>query len=1450
MIAVPGRHRFVLAIGLLLWLIVPLPIQAQGLPSQTWPAGTYLSHWNHGGRIVTFHNGYLYLGATDNQHTTVYDISNPASPALIHNFQVGANGHTWYKIGNAFWRTYWNPELGNADVPAPFADLSDMLNWSPFTGSVHDFPFVQPPLTWPGNWLPTYPHVFAERIYDARLGWWPPVADRNLQAESGINGSNRWRLGNLLFFTPGDDQSGMAVFDIGDPANPVLLSTLTGNIRQYTNAWQIWRHYVVLMNGDNENGPGGNANALLIDISDPGNLSISATIPYDDLPGRYVHFQDRYAFAGRFGRGTKFNMETLQVERVFTPPTGGFGDFQWIPLGHLLLVSSSETNASRSYLFSHQDGLDVTPPSVGYHLPVDGAINQPLTTVIGLVINEVLDSTTVNDQTIQVRPLGGEPIAGVVMDTNYDVINWVPVQPLLPETTYEVRVVAGGIHDVAGNPIEQHLFHFSTGDQIGGAEPLELSELAFNPDTPISTGQMLAMSINATGGEGSLEYRWSPGDGAAQGPWQASHEFSHVYAEPGTFVVQVQVRDQGSQLQARTRRVVVNPASGAARPTRSDSIAVDGANRRVWVVNPDHGSVARLHADSLAFEFEQAVCANPQSLSLDSQQRPWVAGAGAPRIIRLDPNNGQITLAVPTGRGTKPVAIVFGPDGLTGFASLAGSAEVLRFDTSGGISARLPVGPQPHALAVTAAADRLLISRLVSDSDSHGSIVEVALPSMTLGPEIALPIDSTSPDSGTAGRGLPNYLAALALAPNDQRLFYVAKKDNILRGQWREGSDLSFETSVRVMLGSVDTGTGSELLDRRMDLDDSSLALGLAPSPGGAHLFVALAGNHRMIAVDPWQGQELQRLDIGFTPRGLAVDELTGRVFVRNDLDRSVSVVDASGLIMQGLANMSEIDVIPTTVNEVLSPDILAGKRVFWNAEDPRMGQDGYMSCASCHLDGGSDGRVWDFTQQGEGLRRTVALTGRAGMGHGFIHWSANFDEIQDFEIQIRNLFAGTGFVAPAHYQPDPLGPPMAGLSADLDALAAYISSLDQFGDSPYRQADGSLSPAGQLGAQIFNERGCQSCHTGSAFSDSDQGLMHDVGTLAASSGQRLGAPLTGLDTPTLRGLWQGGPYLHDGRAVDLHAVLIDHNPDDAHGAVSGLTSTEIDHLVAYLLELDDAAAAPAGSGLALSWLEPPHGASFPENATVELAVSVDLQNLERIEFLADGELIGSRTSPPWATAWSGGHGAFWVQARAVHGSGLSSLTRPVQLQFGSCSGPSGVLYQKWNGIPGTAVTDLTGHADFPDHPSEEWLLDDWFEGPTNIDDHYGARLSGWLCPPSTGLYRFWIASDDNGSLRLAPSADPEQAVEIAFHTGWTSPREWTKFPSQQSAQIWLEAGRAYWIEALMKEGGGGDNIAVGWQLPDGTLERPIEARHVLRAPLPAPSNPYLLFQDRFQLPR
>lgn len=85
---------------------------------------------------------------------------------------------------------------------------------------------------------------------------------------------------------------------------------------------------------------------------------------------------------------------------------------------------------------------------------------------------------------------------------------------------------------------------------------------------------------------------------------------------------------------------------------------------------------------------------------------------------------------------------------------------------------------------------------------------------------------------------------------------------------------------------------------------------------------------------------------------------------------------------------------------------------------------------------------------------------------------------------------------------------------------------------------------------------------------DPGEPLLHEVGTPGAGSGQRLGGPVAGIDTPTLHGLRHSAPYVHDGSAATLRDVLTTRNPGDAHG-VGGLSAAEIDDLVQYLLSLD-----------------------------------------------------------------------------------------------------------------------------------------------------------------------------------------------------------------------------------------------------------------------------------------
>jgi len=142
------------------------------------------------------------------------------------------------------------------------------------------------------------------------------------------------------------------------------------------------------------------------------------------------------------------------------------------------------------------------------------------------------------------------------------------------------------------------------------------------------------------------------------------------------------------------------------------------------------------------------------------------------------------------------------------------------------------------------------------------------------------------------------------------------------------------------------------------------------------------------------------------------------------------------------------------------------------------------------------------------------------------------------------------------------------------------------------------------------------------------------------------------------------------------------------------------------------------------------------------------------------------------------------------------------------------LLVEYWNGISGSAVSDLTGAANFPNSPTLKYYTNSPFELRSNSGDNYGTRVRTQFVPPATGSYTFWIASDDGGELWFSPNTDSTDATLIAFETSWAAPREWTKFPSQQSAPQSLVAGQACYLESLQKEGNGGDNLAVAWSGP------------------------------------
>ena len=166
-------------------------------------------------------------------------------------------------------------------------------------------------------------------------------------------------------------------------------------------------------------------------------------------------------------------------------------------------------------------------------------------------------------------------------------------------------------------------------------------------------------------------------------------------------------------------------------------------------------------------------------------------------------------------------------------------------------------------------------------------------------------------------------------------------------------------------------------------------------------------------------------------------------------------------------------------------------------------------------------------------------------------------------------------------------------------------------------------------------------------------------------------------------------------------------------------------------------------------------------------------------------------------------------------------VAQPVPLAAGYA------IRELYYGVPGFSVLALRLSPFFPSFPNELRYVTQ-LEGPNDILAENGTRLSGFLLPPVSGNYHFWMCSDDQGEFRLSTDMDPSHMQllcnepENNFYRDYlgttrrnpTAPenRSQTRFPSG----IPLEAGKAYYFEALSKNGFIYGNLSVTWQIPGG----------------------------------
>lgn len=553
------------------------------------------------------------------------------------------------------------------------------------------------------------------------------------------------------------------------------------------------------------------------------------------------------------------------------------------------------------------------------------------------------------------------------------------------------------------------------------------------------------------------------------------------------------------------------PNERTTRSYTSSTLALADEGRALVVANQLNGTVSIVEvviANQARTLAEIPVGPDPRGLAVTPDGlTALVALRSQSALAVLDVRQAAVTHVIPLG-GALAYGVVANAD--TAYVSLQGSGEIAVVDLAARqVRERIPVPPGPTGLALWG--EILYITHFWS-----GDLSLVYLPQSRV-----IDVVATGADTAVTQAVELDTTRGLAYLPqtrsNTQNRFPT------------------FDTVVFPVVNVLDLRGLSPQFSRRLTLDtlDRPVNMPFAAALDRFRnwLYVANAGSNDVTVVDLNTGLLRANIPVGANPRAIVLNRDNTFAFVNNTLDGTVTIINTNTL--------AAVDVLPVS-NLTVPVDILIGAQLFHSAADPRLSADRWQSCANCHFDGLPDGRTWAGFPGGP--RNTPPLFNLVETAP--YNWDASWDELADVELKIRRLQGGTGLVEgfpPALSAP--LDTAHAGLSPDLDTLAAYLASLQP----PPNPTQGDPAQIAH-GERVFAEQGCAECHIGAAGSSP---TASDVGTGGL------------FDTPQLRYLWLSAPFFHDGSAATLRDIF---SLPGAHFLSLTVAPQDIDALVAYLL--------------------------------------------------------------------------------------------------------------------------------------------------------------------------------------------------------------------------------------------------------------------------------------------
>jgi cytochrome c peroxidase len=550
-------------------------------------------------------------------------------------------------------------------------------------------------------------------------------------------------------------------------------------------------------------------------------------------------------------------------------------------------------------------------------------------------------------------------------------------------------------------------------------------------------------------------------------------------------------------------------------------VAVFAAGRRALTANHTADSVSLVDLQEGTVLAEVACGRKPAAVACSPDgRRAMVSNLWSGTIAVLEIGTATLNVAGRFEVGAFPRGLVFAPDGNSVYAAVGD--EVLRLDCKDGqIHERWPAPREPRRLALSPD------GRWLAAASSRSG--QVRCWNLATG---KLHWERTIEDGFN--------LRGLAFAPDGRSVLcsHVVRRDfPVSRDNIEQGWVTDSRVTKLALAPDVVPCTWQIALDMRGRAAGDPEGLACV----GDHLALAAGGSHELLLLEaaplPWnagdpgdfldpqlhEGNRFRRVQLGGRP--LAVAQLgKDQVVVANYLLDSLQVVDvAQGTVVRSIALGAPVE----------RPLARQGEALFYDAG---RSHNQWFSCHTCHVEGHTCGLNFDTLNDDSYGTPKLTPSLRNVTKTGPWTWHGKH----------KDLGKGvTASLTTTMFGPSPTPHEVAALLAFLDTLTSP--------PNPHCERDGSLSAAAQRGQDLFHGKaGCSRCHRPPHYTSPS---VYDV---KLDGSDKLWNP------PSLVGVYDRGPYLHDGRARTLEELLQQHHTPPMLGGES-LTAAERADLIAFL---------------------------------------------------------------------------------------------------------------------------------------------------------------------------------------------------------------------------------------------------------------------------------------------